>query len=148
MDFCCIIFDMKQQFVADSVEQTEQIAKDFARSLNGGEVVLLRGEMGAGKTHFVKGLALGLDITDTITSPTFALHNQYFGKLTLNHFDFYRVDDPAEAEMLGLDEFFYDKNGVSAIEWSENISYLLPKHCLTVTITKLSESERQITIER
>lgn len=139
---------MKHQFVANGVKQTEQIAQDFGKTLQGGEVVLLRGEMGVGKTHFVKGLALGLDITDTITSPTFALHNQYFGRLTLNHFDFYRVDDPAEAELLGLDEFFYDKKGVSAIEWSENISYLLPKDCITVAITKLSESERQITIER
>lgn len=139
---------MKRQFVTKNVEQTEKIAQDFGASLKGGEVVLLVGEMGAGKTHFVKGLAKALDIGDTITSPTFALHNQYYGRLVLNHFDFYRVDDPAEAEMLGLDEFFYDKNGVSVIEWSENIAYLLPNGCLTVTIIKLSENERQITIER
>lgn len=139
---------MKQQYETKTVEETEHIAAQFGVALLGGEVVLLRGEMGAGKTHFVKGLALGLNITDTITSPTFALHNQYFGRLTLNHFDFYRVDDPTEAEMLGLDEFFYDKNGVSAIEWSENISYLLPKDCITVTISKLSENERLITFER
>ena len=139
---------MKEQFVSNSILQTEQIAQDFGKTLQGGEVVLLRGEMGAGKTHFVKGLALGLDITDTITSPTFALHNQYFGRLTLNHFDFYRVDDPTEAEMLGLDEFFYDVNGVSAIEWDVNVAYLLPKNCITITIDKLSENSRQITIER
>ena len=139
---------MKQQFVANNVEQTEQIAADFGKTLQGGEVVLLRGEMGAGKTHFVKGLALGLKVDDIITSPTFALHNQYSGRLVLNHFDFYRVDDPTEAEMLGLDEFFYDKNGVSAIEWSENVSYLLPRDCIVVTIIKLSDNSRQITIER
>ncbi|MDE7454349.1 MAG: tRNA (adenosine(37)-N6)-threonylcarbamoyltransferase complex ATPase subunit type 1 TsaE [Clostridia bacterium] len=139
---------MKQQFVTNSIRQTEQVAKDFGNTLKGGEVVLLCGEMGAGKTHFTKGLALGLAINDVITSPTFALHNQYFGRLTLNHFDFYRVDDPVEAEMLGLDDFFYDKNAVSAIEWSENIAYLLPKDCIMVTITKLSNESRQITIER
>lgn len=139
---------MKQQFVTKNVEQTEKVAQEFGMSLKGGEVVLLIGEMGAGKTHFVKGLAKALDISDTITSPTFALHNQYYGRLVLNHFDFYRVDDPTEAEMLGLDEFFYDKNGVSAIEWSENITYLLPNGCLKVSIAKLSEDERQITIER
>lgn len=139
---------MIQKYVTNSVDQTVQIAQDFGKSLCGGEVVLLHGEMGAGKTHFVKGLALGLGIDDTITSPTFALHNQYFGRLTLNHFDFYRVDDPTEAEMLGLDEFFYDNSGVSAIEWSQNIAYLLPKDCISVTISKLSENERQITIER
>ena len=139
---------MKQQFVTNSIRQTEQVAKDFGNTLKGGEVVLLCGEMGAGKTHFTKGLALGLAINDVITSPTSALHNQYFGRLTLNHFDFYRVDDPVEAEMLGLDDFFYDKNAVSAIEWSENIAYLLPKDCIRVTIAKLSNESRQITIER
>lgn len=139
---------MKQQFTTNGVEQTELIARDFGKTLHGGEVVLLRGEMGAGKTHFVKGLALGLEITDTVTSPTFALHNQYEGRVILNHFDFYRVDDPAEAEMLGLDEFFYDAHAVSAIEWSENISYLLPRSCIVVTITKLSADKRQIEIER
>ncbi len=139
---------MKQQFVSISTEQTEQIAQAFGKSLHGGETVLLQGEMGAGKTHFVKGLALGLGINDIVTSPTFALHNQYEGRFILNHFDFYRVDDPAEAELLGLDEFFYDKNAVSAIEWSENIACLLPAGCITVTITKLSAEERRILIER
>jgi len=139
---------MKQQFVSCSVKETERIAQTFGKTLHGGEVVLLRGEMGAGKTHFVKGLALGLDISDTITSPTFALHNQYFGRVTLNHFDFYRIEDSAEAEMLGLNEFFYDKQGVSVIEWSENIADLLPDGCISVTIEKLSDTSRRITIEK
>lgn len=139
---------MKQQFVTKNVDQTEELAQDFGRSLKGGEVVLLQGEMGAGKTHFCKGLARGLDVCDVITSPTFALHNSYQGRLTLNHFDFYRIDDPSEAEVLGLDEFFYDRRGVSAIEWSENIKELIPAKHITVTIEKLNESERKITVER
>ncbi|MCM1195285.1 MAG: tRNA (adenosine(37)-N6)-threonylcarbamoyltransferase complex ATPase subunit type 1 TsaE, partial [Firmicutes bacterium] len=128
--------------------QTERIAQDFGKALKGGETVLLRGEMGAGKTHFVKGLAKGLEIDDVITSPTFALHNVYYGRLTLNHFDFYRIEDSSEAAMLGLDEFFYDKDAVSAIEWSENVADLLPRQRITVTLTKLSDNERQIIIER
>ena len=102
---------MFQTCISHSVAETENIAERFAQTLTGGEAVLLVGEMGAGKTHFVKGLAKGLNIDDVITSPTFTLHNIYYGRLTLNHFDFYRVEDPAEAEMLGLDEFFYDRRG-------------------------------------
>lgn len=139
---------MLETFVSHSVSETENIAERFAQTLTGGEAVLLVGEMGAGKTHFVKGLAKGLNIDDVITSPTFTLHNMYCGRLTLNHFDFYRVEDSAEAEMLGLDEFFYDRHGVSAIEWSENIKELIPAKHITVTIEKLNESERKITVER
>ena len=81
---------MQKTYVTDSVIETERIAEQLGRTLSGGETVLLSGEMGAGKTHFVKGLAVGLEISDVITSPTFALHNSYTGRLTLNHFDFYR----------------------------------------------------------
>lgn len=139
---------MMQEYITKSVAETENIAETFAETLQGGEVVLLCGEMGAGKTHFTKGIAKGLKIDDVITSPTFALHNVYLGRLTLNHFDFYRIDDPAEAEMLGLDEFFYDKNAVSVIEWSENVAELIPKEHIKVTIQKLSENERKIDIFR
>lgn len=138
---------MLKQFVSHSVEETERIAEQLGQSLTGGQTILLQGDMGAGKTHFVKGLAWGLGIQDVITSPTFALHNTYQGRLTLNHFDFYRVDDYSEVEMLGLDEFFYDRNGVSAIEWSGNVKPLIPPKFITVTITKSDEDTRSITIE-
>ncbi len=147
---CCvfwgIIIVMLKTFVSTSVLETEQIAEEFARGLTGGETVLLNGEMGAGKTHFTKGIAKGLDIADVITSPTFTLHNIYYGRLTLNHFDFYRIEDFSEAEMLGLDEFFYDKRGVSVIEWSENIKPLIPANHIVVTIEKLSDLQRKITL--
>ena len=137
------------QFISHSVDQTQLFAEKFASTLVGGEVLLLDGDMGAGKTHFVKGLALGLGISDVITSPTFALHNAYQGKLQLNHFDFYRIDDPAEAEMLGLDEFFYQKNGVCAVEWWQNVADLIPKSvAIKISITKLSETSRQISVEK
>lgn len=138
---------MKQVFESKGVLQTEAIAEEFAKTLKGGDVVLLKGEMGAGKTHFTKGIAKGLGICDVITSPTFAIHNVYDGKLTLNHFDFYRIEDSSEAEMLGLDEFFYDKNAVSVIEWSENVQELLPEKRIEVIIRKISENARSIEIE-
>lgn len=139
---------MQKTYVTNSVIETERIAEQLGRTLSGGETVLLSGEMGAGKTHFVKGLAVGLEISDVITSPTFALHNSYTGRLTLNHFDFYRIDDSSEVEILGLNEFFYDDRGVSVIEWGENIADLIPANSIRVTIEKLSESRRRITLKR
>ena len=139
---------MQKTYVTDSVIETERIAEQLGRTLSGGETVLLSGEMGAGKTHFVKGLAVGLEISDVITSPTFALHNSYTGRLTLNHFDFYRIDDSSEVEVLGLNEFFYDDRGVSVIEWGENIADLIPANSIRVTIEKLSENRRRITLKR
>lgn len=129
------------------MEQTKQIAYDLAKTFVGGETLLLEGDLGAGKTHFAKGLAEGLGIADTVTSPTFTLHNVYEGgRLTFNHFDFYRVDDSEEVEMLGLCEYFSTPDGVAAIEWSANVKNLLPTKCITVNIAKLSDTERQITV--
>ena len=140
---------MKTQVITTNAQQTQDFAEQFSTTLIGGETILLNGDLGAGKTHFVKGVAKGLGIDDVITSPTFALHNQYNGgRLVLNHFDFYRIMDPEEAEMLGLNEFFGEKDSVSCIEWSENIAELLPRDCIVVTIEKLDENSRQITIQR
>ena len=134
----------EREFITNSVAETERFAEKLANDFSGGEVLLLHGDLGAGKTHFVKGLARGLEIFDVITSPTFALHNSYAGRLTLNHFDFYRIDSSEEVAVLGLDEFFYDKQGVAAIEWSENVADLLPRNCLIVTIDKLDDNTRRI----
>lgn len=142
------MYYMKVKFTTRSATETEQVAENFAQTLVGGEILLLKGDLGAGKTHFVKGLAMGLGIDDVVTSPTFALHNVYFGRLTLNHFDFYRIENSEEAEMLGLNELFYDKNAVSAIEWSERVADLLPPNCITVAIDKVSDSVRTITVQR
>ena len=140
---------MKTQVITTTAQQTQDFAEQFSTTLIGGETILLNGDLGAGKTHFVKGVAKGLAIDDVITSPTFALHNQYLGgRLALNHFDFYRIMDPEEAEMLGLNEFFGEKDSVSCIEWSENIAELLPRDCIIVTIEKLDENTRQITVQR
>ena len=134
------------EFISQSVHETESFAEKLAEGFTGGEVLLLHGDLGEGKTHFVKGLAKGLGVTDVITSPTFALHNSYEGRLTLNHFDFYRIEDAEEVAILGLDEFFYDKHGVAAIEWSENIKDLLPKNCINITIEKISDNSRKIIV--
>ena len=87
-----------------SERQTEKLGRRLAKTFSGGETVLLVGELGAGKTRFAKGIARGLGVKETVTSPTFALHNRYRGKkLFLNHFDFYRLSDGDEARAAGLD---------------------------------------------
>lgn len=136
-----------REFISYSVSETESFAEQLAKEFTGGEVLLLHGDLGAGKTHFVKGLAKGLGVDEVITSPTFALHNSYEGRLTLNHFDFYRIEVSEEVAILGLDEFFYDEHAVAAIEWSENIKDLLPRHCISVTIDKLDDSTRKISVQ-
>lgn len=115
-------------------QQTKQIAFDYAKTLVKGDVVLLKGEMGAGKTTFVKGLAKGLGIEDEVTSPTYAYMNDYDG--VLYHYDCYRLSSGEDAEALGLTDYFY-AGGICVIEWSENISTVLPKKVKTVEIIKI-----------
>lgn len=136
------------KIVSISVDETILAGKNFAKTLKGGDVVLLDGTLGVGKTHFVKGVALGLEIDDVITSPTFTLHNTYKGKsLLLNHFDFYRIEDEDEAEQLGLTEIFFDNTGVCFVEWWQNVVNLLPNNTRKVSIWVISDTVREIIID-
>ena len=137
---------MEKVCVSSSREDTIKAAENLAEKFVGGEVVLLSGELGAGKTVFAKGVAKALGVAQEVTSPTFAIHNSYEGRLTLNHFDFYRLDE-TEAEVLGLDEFFGGKDCVCLIEWAENIKGLLPDKVIRVNIEKTGEEKRKITIK-
>ena len=131
------------EYLSKSLKQTYKIAKDFAKTLKSGDIVLLNGEMGAGKTAFTKGIAKGLGIEDEITSPTYAYMNDYDGKLY--HYDCYRLSSGEDAEALGLTDYFY-LDGVCVLEWSENIKSVLPKEVITVKIEKINEKSRKITI--
>lgn len=131
------------EYVSNSLSETIEIAKNYAKTLRGGDVVLLNGEMGAGKTAFTKGVALGLGIKSEITSPTYAYLNEYDGKLY--HYDCYRLTSGEDAEALGLTDYFY-LDGVCIIEWAQNIESALPKKVKTVTIEKINETTRKITL--
>ena len=131
------------KYISKSQKQTEKIAIEYAKTLSGGDVVLLQGEMGAGKTAFTKGIAKGLNIKDEITSPTYAYMNDYDG--VLYHYDCYRLSSGEDAEALGLTDYFY-QDGICVIEWSDNIKSVLPKNCKVVTINKLGKNLREITI--
>ena len=131
-------------FISKSPKSTLKFAKEYAGTLKAGDVVLLNGEMGAGKTVFSKGVALGLGIEDEILSPTYAYMNDYYGKLY--HFDCYRLKDGGQAEALGLTDYFY-ADGICLIEWAQNISSVLPAVVKKVKIEKISESVRRISYE-
>ena len=134
-----------QTFVSKSERQTEQFAEDFAVSLKAGAVVAFEGDLGAGKTAFVRGLAKGLNCADSVSSPTFAIVNEYDGDLPLFHFDMYRIETLGELYSVGFFEYL-ERGGVCAIEWSENIYSALPDDSIFVVIEKIDENTRKITV--
>lgn len=130
-------------YVTHSPEETMALGRTLGRLMKGGELLALEGDLGTGKTHFIKGLAEGLEVTETVTSPTFGLIHEYRGRLPLAHFDVYRLDSPAELENLGYEEYFYG-TGVTAVEWSDQIRDYLPEEYLKICFAVRGEQERQI----
>lgn len=135
---------MVSSFLSKSREDTLAFAEQYALTLQPGDVVLLDGGMGAGKTVFTKGVAKGLGIEEEVTSPTYAYMNDYDGRLF--HYDCYRIESIEQAERLGLADYF-DMGGICIIEWAQNIAPLLPRRVKRVTIKKISENEREILCE-
>ncbi len=127
-------------FYSRSAEETRSWAEGYARTLRQGDVVLLEGEMGAGKTVIAQGIARGLGVREEVTSPTYAYVNEYGG---LFHFDCYRVADEAQAYALGLADYF-ERGGICLVEWGENIRSLLPAGAKTVRIAGSGEGVREI----
>lgn len=129
------------KYISNSFEETVKIGIEYAKTLSKGDIVLLEGDLGAGKTAFTKGIAKGLGINKEILSPTYAYMNDYSG--ILYHYDCYRLSSGEDAEALGLTDYFY-QGGICVIEWSENIKDVLPKNAKKVTIEKLDENKREI----
>lgn len=130
-----------------SCEDTYRIAAAFGKALKPGSVVALFGELGAGKTRFVQGLAATWQVTDVVSSPTFTLVNEYSGIVPLYHIDLYRIRHEEEALDLGLDEYLYGE-GITVIEWSERILHILPESTWKIRIAPTdSENGRIIEIE-
>lgn len=129
-------------YISNSPEETLKIAEDYAKTLNKNDVVILDGEMGAGKTVFAKGVAKGLGITDNVVSPTYAYMNDYDG--ILYHYDCYRLSSSKQAVNLGLTDYF-EAGGICLIEWASNIEDVLPKSCKIVKIEAVG-NQRIITL--
>ena len=134
-----------QTFMTDSEQQTEQLGARLGASLRGTEVIALFGGLGAGKTALTRGLASALGVADGVSSPTFALVHEYEGTCPIYHFDMYRINGFDDLYSTGF--FDYLGTGVLVIEWSENIEGYLPEERITVTITPVSETTREITIK-
>lgn len=130
--------------ISQSVEDTVAFGHTVATTLRRGDVIALCGDLGAGKTHFVKGLTAGLQCDAPVTSPTFTLIHEYLGgRLPVYHFDFYRLDDEDEALKIGLDEYLHG-DGVCLIEWADKFSALLPPHTRWLRFTHRPDGSRQI----
>ncbi len=139
---------MNNIYISNSPAETKKIAADLASTLSGGEVIAFYGDLGQGKTCFVTGLAEGLGFNGEVSSPTFAIINEYIGgKFDLYHFDMYRVSGWDDLYSTGYFEYM-ESGGVLAVEWSENIENALPDNTIKVTIKRLDETSRKIVIER
>ena len=134
------------QYVTKSPAETETIGAALGKLLPAGTVIAYRGDLGAGKTAFTRGLARGLGCTDIVTSPTYTIVNEYpGGRLPLFHFDMYRLRSSDDLWDIGWEDYL-DRNGICAVEWSENVDDAM-EDALYITIEKLGEETRRITIE-
>lgn len=130
------------KFIVNTLEETRALASKFSKTLKNGDVVLLNGDLGAGKTTFTQLVFSCLGVKEVVNSPTFAILKSYQGKFKLHHFDTYRITTE-EAIEAGFDEILEDKNSVIFIEWSENIAPLLPNKTIVVNIKLVGESIRE-----
>ena len=131
------------RFITKNENETTALGEAFAKSLKPGSVVALYGDLGAGKTAFVRGLARGLGVTERVSSPTFTIVNEYPGLTPLFHFDMYRLSSSDELFDIGWEDYL-DRGGVCAVEWSENVEDAFYPDVIKVMIEKTGDSERSI----
>ena len=138
---------IRKEFITDSPEESISLAQRFGKLLRAGDMIAYSGDLGAGKTTFTRGIALGMGLPDLVTSPTFALVHVY-GRppLQLCHFDMYRITDPEELETTGYYDYLPEES-VFVIEWSENILSALPEKIIRIQIESLQEEQRKIILE-
>ncbi len=139
---------MERTVVAEGAEETQRVGEELAGRLKDGDVVALVGELGAGKTTLVQGLARGLLIKEEVVSPSYVLARTHSGRLTLHHMDAYRISNPAELAEVGLTELLPPDKGVTAVEWADRIPELIPAGAIWVTLTMPSPDRRRIEISR
>lgn len=138
---------MIKTIITNSPEETIKAAEEIGKLLRAGDIIAYHGGLGAGKTTFTRGLALGLGLGDVVSSPTFALVNEYNGEtLSLYHFDMYRIVSEWDLESSGFYDYDFSSN-IAAVEWSENMEKYLMGNRINITINALDEQKREITLE-
>lgn len=138
---------MSHTFKSNNEKETIAFAAKLTAFLSPGDILCLNGNLGAGKTTFVKGVAKALRIAQNkVNSPTFVLLNIYAGKMSVYHFDLYRLDNESAIEGIGLDEFLYAQ-GISVIEWAEKLGSLMPSEYLEISFKHVNEHSRDITLK-
>lgn len=136
---------MSYEFITHSAAETIEVGKMIGKKLRGGDIIAFKGGLGAGKTTITHGIAIGMGLRDDVSSPTFAIVNEYIGSgLSLCHFDMYRISAD-ELESIGFYDYLTDDR-VLAIEWSENIADELPDGVITIDIERIGEDDRKIIV--
>ena len=129
--------------ISNSAQETIKFGEKLGKKLKANDVIALSGNLGAGKTTLMQGLAKGLGVKEYVTSPTFTLINQYKGKILVFHVDLYRLESENQIEDLGIEEYF-KANGVCVIEWAERMAKLLPPNANKIELKYLNENDRLI----
>ena len=134
--------------VTKSVEETVALGERVGKRASAGDFIALTGELGSGKTHFARGVAVGLGVSPSVhvTSPTYTLMNSYAGRLPLYHFDLYRLVGAQDVAELGFEEYFYG-TGVCIVEWAERLRDIIPEERMSITFTYIDANVRGITFE-
>lgn len=138
---------MRQEFLSNSEKDTENIAAELAKQLQKGDFIAFFGDLGSGKTAFVRGLCSVFCKNARVSSPTYAIVNEYRGDIDIFHFDMYRITDDDSLYSTGFYDYL-DRDGICAVEWSENIVFALPEDRYDVTFEKTGETGRRIVIEK
>ena len=134
------------EFISHSQLETEEVGRKLAEKLPGGSVVAMYGDLGAGKTAFVRGMARGMGLSCRVSSPTFTIVNEYLGQRELIHFDMYRLSSADELFDIGWEDYL-SRGAVCAVEWSENVQDAFFGDEIVVRIEKLNDTDRKILIE-
>jgi tRNA threonylcarbamoyladenosine biosynthesis protein TsaE len=141
-----------KKYLTNTSDETLSLGKDFSDNLNPGDIILMYGELGAGKTTFTKGIAKGLGVKDRILSPTFVLHRSHDVNLknirVFNHIDLYRIDIPEDIKNLGIDEVVKDPEAITVIEWADRIEFFKIDSGYKIFFKHLNNENREIKISK